>query len=127
MAKRSYTHVTSEIVQNVKELTQKYPTMTSKEMADLTGWCSHATIASIRSGKYDHLIGGKKQERDATKDDKLIREYVDIAYANNALLADIATMLVNLGECQNSHRPTKETEARFRENILANRRVKSIS
>lgn len=111
--KRQYTRVDAELVKKVREMSEKFPEMGATEMAEFTGWASASTLGKIIKGEYDHLIG-----IEATPPQDVM---IDLMMANNALLADIATMLVNLGECT-KHQPTKETEAKFRNRIKANRR-----
>lgn len=111
--KRQYTRVDAGLVLKVRELRERFPDMSATEMAEFTGWASQSTLSKILKGDYDHLTG---DEVPPPQD-----EIIDLLRANNALLADIATMMVNLVECR-GYAPTKEKEAHFRNNVKANRR-----
>lgn len=113
--KRQYTRVDAELVKKVREMSEKFPDMGATEMAEFTGWASHSTISKILRGDYDNLVDG---EATPPQD-----EILDILRANNALLADVATMIVNLVECP-EHKATKDIEAHFRNRIRENRREK---
>lgn len=115
---RTWTRVTPELVREVHDLTRRFPAMTNADLCKMAGSCSIATISKIRKGDYDHLIGTAPKPKGAKVGNE---ELYDVMRKNNALLADIATMLVNMSECANGHTPNKGTEAHFRANIKANR------
>lgn len=115
---RTWTRVTPELVREVHDLTRRFPAMTNDDLRKMAGSCSTATISKIRKGEYDHLIGAAPKPKGSKVGNE---ELYEAMCKNNALLADIATMLVNFMECANGHTPSKGSEAHFRANIKKNR------
>lgn len=109
--------ITAEKVIEVRDTVKKFPNASPSDVAKFSG-ISTATTNRILKGQYDHLLEHKDSD---DYDNVDLIEVIDILKKNNALLADIATMLVNMGESFNPHQATKETEARFRSNIVSNR------
>lgn len=132
--------VTADMVIRVKDLKNRHPSLSAEEISEITEWASATTIRSILNGIYDKLLQDNQSKQTnnvsysvLTEEIRTFREQwlkdtgtrhneiMDVLTANNQLLADIATMLVNHCETD-SHLPSKACESHFRDAIKKNRR-----
>lgn len=115
--------ITLDVVARTETLKSKAPALTNEEIAKFIG-ISDTTVGKILNGEYDHLKNGSGVGLIEPIDLEPLQISLDailsVMEKNNAVLCDIATMIVNKYECMN-HVPSKASEAHFRDRIKESR------